>query len=1458
MRGRLCYRITGLEPEQEYEIQAAAHTEHGDWGEWSEPLITPTGIQIIPVLEAPLELDFVHSTSIGVRWRGLDEKDAEHIVGYILEYKSEDDTDWTEWNGVVRHRSRQPEYKATVKGLIESTEYFFRLRVGILEFCCWKRDKRGGPGPELKAITKCGKPEQPPGNVRIEPVDFQQVKIVWEPPDETTWKCDQVNLALHYTNASGQQRTMTFPPDGPKEVLFDSVPGTRWEAKMRTETVEPGEEPKHSGWSNRAVLVTKAPPSEIFLKTNALGPTQGEAFWGLPAEYADWPWGVDLQYRLLQLGGCKKLDKSMTQPVVLENVQDKHVLLDNLYPGSEYEVTVTLRQPPGYDRRIPPKKAVQRFKTEDQPPTGAHTNYELKAVKTQNWALVGNHQNVWNRTEKLVNTNMNCPRTRADIGELQPGSLYRFRVRAFTSAGPGPWSEPIDARTTGSEIGPPRDLTALKTADTFVELAWLPPHPETSTITAYRVRYGPSADTSRTQEIILRGDELTCSGYESSSAILTTGDRLCTTVTGLKQLSTYRFAVQAQASSGNWGPFTPDIFATTSSPIVGELYEGGNIKLLSAGHDNLKIKWTPPGILAPTIDRYELLIAMAAPLETAKRYDTPGSQTDYHFKGLNPITLYNITVRGLQDNKSKWTISGTFATTDKTEPTELDWLGPPTDLRLIEKSDTMLHVTWTPPDIFEPEYRDLLTHYRVTIAPVDEYTMKMGPRKNYTVMVPGNSIKFTELQPETIYNITVQGGTDVGYGQMIWGAWATLPTGKTWILRLKDRTPNTLTVEWEPIWGFSHRGYILTAKSLHSIYPHVRVGGVKSFDVSPTATEFTITGLEPASTYNVTLTLKDQMDGAWGVYSTLPPGWYLPRNLKHCDQTPFATSLSWEPVEANMASEYQVRYIHLHSSRTLWKEEEAKFSKYLLCPKDPCGRHCYLVFNLDHNPDDYAFMVRAKVDGIWNNWKLAGRPTIADQPDVKERCCIVPPPYKVESIGHDGTHWDVPIAPSPTDHNITRYYVVVDERDPPGDTNWTMLTDKVTAHRLHIPYYVTASYSTQTLESHTNVRIGNGSVIGGYLNYPLQKGKTYHYEIYTKWMMHGDQPVIARQRPEAFLAAGWPWWWLLLLLLLLLLLCLLLSVLLFWLLKKCGKKHYRNGQHEPLIKEKYERYEHTRGNFEDGYSQGYRAGRGGRRVEEDWRGRDEAFREGYAKGLRDTGDRGMSTSMANLAQRPTQRLGYSSGYMQGFRDGSSGVFGDRITESLLKRLEEQYPDNEEFRTGYIDGFKDGVGGGRFEDSRRIQQRDEIHSTKIYHVYNQSPEMLAQGQQLVSELEELASGSKRSTLRRHYTPGDYLRYDEASGEYNSLGRSRRSMSATALGRGGGEQQQTSAITTTHQWPEDLIEIVHEPMGQTLDRMRRFSTSLSNVERTEGGTSAAAETEKVDHQEKYKRTYREEYS
>lgn len=119
---------------------------------------------------------------------------------------------------------------------------------------------------------------------------------------------------------------------------------------------------------------------------------------------------------------------------------------------------------------------------------------------------------------------------------------------------------------------------------------------------AYRLRYSPSAGTHRPQEMVLQGDELSCSGYESS---ILTGQHLCTTATGLKPATTYRFAVQGQSASGNWGPFTADLFVTTM-PELEEQLHGGFLKLIGAGHDNLRVRWTPPPTVVDHIVLYEV------------------------------------------------------------------------------------------------------------------------------------------------------------------------------------------------------------------------------------------------------------------------------------------------------------------------------------------------------------------------------------------------------------------------------------------------------------------------------------------------------------------------------------------------------------------------------------------------------------------------------------------------------------------------------------------------------------------------------------------------------------------------------------------------------------------------------------------------------------------------------------
>uniref|UniRef100_A0A914QG08 Fibronectin type-III domain-containing protein n=1 Tax=Panagrolaimus davidi TaxID=227884 RepID=A0A914QG08_9BILA len=1018
---RLCYRVVNLEPEQDYDIQVAAHTEGGDWSDWSETLSIKTEKQNIPVLEQGLEIDFIKPTSIGVKWEGLEEGQAEHIVGYVLEYKSETDDDWQEYNGIVRHRQKQNSYKVTVRNLIESTEYFFRIRV------VGKNDKRGGPGPEVKAVTKCGKPEQPPNNVKIAPIDFESIKITWENPDEESWKCDNVEFVVHYTNTTSKG-TIAVPGEGPSELVLETIPGTKWEVKMRTQTVEEDAEPQSSKWSNRATLTTQSLPGEIFVKVEPKGPHSAEVNWDLPEGDQDWNYGVDMSYKLTKLGGCNPTEFEDSEPIIRENVQEKQILLEDLAAGSEYEITVTPRRPPGLPDSIKAKKTIRKFRTDDDVPTGAPQNakvdsrgetklgfsWEPPACSEQNGPISQYETELVGQDEWNEGTRENAsPRTKTEIGDLMPGSLYRFRVRAFTSEGPGPWSEPIDARTTGSELGPPRELAAVLTRSTAIQLTWLPPYPERSQVTSYRLRYSPRADDSNPVEMEISGDELSCDGFSSP---IITKDNLCTTVTGLQPSTTYRFAVQAQSSSGNWGPWSSDYFSTTRKDDSEGL--GGSLKLLSTGHDNLKVQWTPPAVIGDKIDKYELFISVASEHDkNPRKHEAPGRQTDYHFRSLNPVTQYNVTVQGLESGKKLWFISGVFSTTDRGYGL-ISWLGPPTDLHLIEKSDTMLHVDWQPPEIFEPEYKDLLTHYSVTITPLDTYTLEPGHSKNYTVPVPGNSIKFTDLTPETIYNITVQGGTNSGYGEMLWGTYSTLSTGQTHVLRLKNRTPTTLTVEWEPVWGTQHRGYTLTAKSLASIYNNVRLNTIKSFDVDATQTDFVIRGLDPATTYNVTLQPKEQNDGAWGVYSTLPPGWFLPKNLKHCDKTQHATSMSWEPVELDMATHYQVRYSR-YGQNLLWNEESERKTEDLLCPKDPCNRLCYLVFNLEHNPDEYAFQVRAKVDGVWNRWKTAGRLTVNEPPEIREACCIVPPPYHVEYIGAPGTWWDIDIAPAKTDTNIT-------------------------------------------------------------------------------------------------------------------------------------------------------------------------------------------------------------------------------------------------------------------------------------------------------------------------------------------------------------------------------------------------------------------------------------------------------
>ncbi|CDW52276.1 protein sidekick [Trichuris trichiura] len=1506
---RLCYRIVGLEPEMEHIVQVSAHNEGAGWGDWTKSLYVRTKEAEIPVIETPLRVSQQGTDSLTLMWEGLSPEASRLVRGYVLEYNVGGTSAWVQHNDIIPPKRVEDGqiYTETVDKLAPDTTYFFRLHVVD------RQGRKGLSGPELQTHTTCGSKQLTcfylccPCLPSYRTVDAaskserrsrarQHASV--EPVPKQTWLCGNITYVVKFHNAS--HSGYVDLPSTETSYSMPAEPGARWNFQIRTQAFDrSGSRSQASDWSPEKSFVMPGIPGLIFVDLKKRGPDAVLLNWHVAPDVEQWTHGVDVTHVLRQMGNCPPINEDEVIPITEYNVQDRHLLLQNLKPYSLYEFTVSPRYPlQSGSKGIKLPKAIKTIRTAEKAPDGMPNDVKASDVTETSAAFTWSspscdlqHGDItqyeyqfrgideWAANDLRQAT---TARSRVHIHDLLPGTKYKFQVRAYTSVGHGPWSIPVEIETLGSgmqifsdrfkempsmivELGMPREVHPISVTDNGLTLTWLPPYPTREPVNNYRLRFR-ARDGAAVQDLLLKRSDLSCRSIKNP---LITEDSLCYKLNDLSPLTSYQLEVAAVSPDGVLGLWSPSVYVTTRDREIDSL--AGDLSLLYADAESLKVQWEPPDQRKREITSYKVSLYPYGGMDTTKTIfdDVPGTESSYHFRNLDPNTMYNVTVKGLARGRTVWLISRVFQTISKSllyvlryqsyAEGFLDWLAAPSDMQLIEKTDTMLHVSWKPPEILVPALADQVTHYKVTLSPFDPTSSADGQQSIYTVPKPGNRIKFDGLKPETIYNITVQAATKTGFGETLWGVYSTLPPpGTNHILRLKNRTPTSLHVRWTPFWGTGIGGYVLKAEPLWSDHHRTPLPAYSKLEARKV--DHVIRGLSPSTVYNVSLVPLNRTGGAWAVYATLPPGAFVVSSLKICDQTPFAFSLSFDPIDDPTASHYQVRY--LVDGVQEWHEHPQKSYHELRCPGDPCSNACYLIYNLDGKPHKYTIQVRAFVEGVWNQWKTAVIPAPLFSVPSHQPCCIVPPPFFVDHIGDVDTTMSVLIKPVPNDTYVQRYFVVVDEREQGGFINESLLTDKLTARRRGLPYYATASFDRHTLTAEKEFVIGNGEVHGGYLNYPLVKGKKYNWAFLTIWMVDG-KPVIGMYRDKSAVATryigGWPWWWLLLLFLLLLLL-LLLCCCLLWLFNKLCRRKKRLiatlDARQPLLGEEKEKTEMARnlkalesridnirsqleskvrlsqavkGEFEDGYVRGFKdaskltsASMARRRLEEDYGGMKMDFQSGYAQGLRDAGMQGMSQSMQHLASRGGQG-NYSSGYMQGFRDGDSGIFGNRITTTLLRRLEEQYPNEDDFRQGYVEGFKDALQNkstverrdklnndrSRSQDTEKVvseslnklteklstlerQTRgDEIHTTKIYHVYNQLPESVGyatSGQYLAQELEELSrSESHKGTLRRHYTPGDYLKYasDIGGGTVFTTGTQRpyrRTLSASNLRRG----------------------------------------------------------------------------
>lgn len=170
----------------------------------------------------------------------------------------------------------------------------------------------------------------------------------------------------------------------------------------------------------------------------------------------------------------------------------------------------------------------------------------------------------WNTTDSTASTS-------ADVGSLDNGTSYKFRVNATNAAGTSEWSDKSLADAPWTTPGAPTSVTATK-GDTLVDVSWTAPVGTGGySISTYRLDYKAGSGAW------VGGGSTTGTSKQ---------------ITSLTNGTTYTFRVQA---SNTRSTTTFGAFGESGTAVPSGVPAQVGTPTSSAGDKNFTISWTDPG-----------------------------------------------------------------------------------------------------------------------------------------------------------------------------------------------------------------------------------------------------------------------------------------------------------------------------------------------------------------------------------------------------------------------------------------------------------------------------------------------------------------------------------------------------------------------------------------------------------------------------------------------------------------------------------------------------------------------------------------------------------------------------------------------------------------------------------------------------------------------------------------------